>query len=86
MEIQMLNLLWGVLLLAIPGYLIYTCDRLELPRFVLPVVRMLVQMSAMGGCLWLLYAQPRPDVAGLCGYVCQRAGRQCLRAFCRIAS
>ena len=62
MEIQMLNLLWGVLLLAIPGYLIYTCDRLELPRFVLPVVRMLVQMSAMGGCLWLLYRyDPRKE-------------------------
>lgn len=63
MEIQMLNLLWGVLLLAIPGYLIYTCDRLELPRFVLPMVRMLVQMSAMGGCLWLLY---RYDTVWLC--------------------
>ena len=55
MTLSYLNLLLGLLLLAIPGYLLYTYDRLTLPKAALAVVRMMVQLSVMGGLLWLLY-------------------------------
>ena len=55
MTLSYLNLVLGLLLLAIPGYLIYTYDHLSLPKVALSVVRMMVQMAAMGACLWLLY-------------------------------
>jgi putative ABC transport system permease protein len=55
MTLSYLNLLLGLLLLVIPGYLLYTYDRLTLPKAALAVVRMMVQLSVMGGLLWLLY-------------------------------
>lgn len=55
MTLSYLNLVLGLLLLAIPGYLLYTYDRLTLPKAALSVMRMMVQLTAMGGCLWLLY-------------------------------
>lgn len=55
MTLSYLNLLLGLLLLVIPGYLLYTYDRLTLPKAALAVIRMMVQLSVMGGLLWLLY-------------------------------
>lgn len=55
MSLSYLNLLMGLLLLAIPGYLLYRYDRLTLPKAALALVRMMVQMAVMGGLLWLLY-------------------------------
>lgn len=55
MTLSYLNMTLGLLLLAIPGYLLYTYDRLTLTKAALAVVRMMVQLAAMGACLWLLY-------------------------------
>lgn len=55
MTLTYLNLLLGLLLLVVPAYLLYVYDRLSLRRFAASVGRMLVQMAAMGGCLWLLF-------------------------------
>ena len=55
MTLSYLNLLLGLLLLVVPGYLIYVYDRLSLGKVALAVVRMLVQLAVMGGCLWALY-------------------------------
>ena len=49
------NLLLGLLLLAVPVYAIYTYDRLSLSKAALSVVRMIIQLSVMGGCLWAVY-------------------------------
>lgn len=57
------NLLWGLLLLAVPCYMLYAHDRLALPKAALAVARMIVQLSVMGGCLWALY---RFDSVALC--------------------
>lgn len=50
-----LSLLLGLLLLVVPGYMIFVYDRLMLPKAALAVVRMLVQLAVMGGLLWSLY-------------------------------
>ena len=55
MTLSYLNLLLGLLLLVVPGYLLYAYDRLMLRKAALSVVRMMVQVAVMGGCLWLLY-------------------------------
>ena len=55
MTLSYLNLLLGLLLLVIPGYLIYAYDLQLLRKAVVAVVRMAVQMAAVCGCLWLLY-------------------------------
>lgn len=55
MTLSYLNLLLGLLLLAVPGYLIYVYDRQMLRKATVAVLRMAVQMTAVGGCLWLLY-------------------------------
>lgn len=55
MTISITKLLLGLLLLAVPVYTIYTYDRLTLKKAALSVVRMIVQMSVMGGCLWAVY-------------------------------
>ncbi len=55
MILSITNLLLGLLLLAVPVYAIYTYDRLTLKKSALAVVRMLVQISVMGGCLWAVY-------------------------------
>ena len=63
MTLSYLNILLGLLLLAVPGYLVYTYDRQQLSKAVMAVVRMAVQMAAVAGCLWLLY---RYDNVWLC--------------------
>ena len=63
MTLSYLNLVLGLLLLAFPGYLIYVYDRQLLGKAATAVVRMVVQMAAVGGCLWLLY---RYDSVWLC--------------------
>lgn len=55
MTISYLNLLLGLLLLLVPGYLLYAYDRLTCRKAVVAMVRMVAQMAAMGACLWLLY-------------------------------
>ena len=50
-----LDMLLALLLLAVPGYMIYAYDRLSWKKIALSVVRMLVQMGTMGGCLWIVY-------------------------------
>ena len=55
MTLSYLNLLLGLLLLLVPGYLVYAYDRQLLTKAAVAVVRMAVQMAAVGGCLWLLY-------------------------------
>jgi putative ABC transport system permease protein len=56
-------LLLGLLLLVIPGYMIYAYDRLSWRAPAIAVVRMLVQLSAMGALLWAVY---RYDSVWLC--------------------
>ena len=63
MTLSYLNILLGLLLLVVPGYLLYAYDRLSLQKAALAVVRMLGQMALMGGCLWLLF---RYDSVWLC--------------------
>ena len=58
-----LNLLWGLLLLVVPVYMIYRYDRLSWRKPVIAFARMLVQMAVMGACLWLLF---RFDTPWLC--------------------
>lgn len=58
-----LSLLLGLLLLAVPGYMIYAYDRLSWRAPALAVVRMLVQLSVMGALLWVVY---RYDSVWLC--------------------
>ena len=55
MTLSYVSLLLGLLLLVVPGYMLYAYDRLTLRQAALSVVRMTVQLSAMGGCLWGLY-------------------------------
>ncbi len=55
MTLSYLNLLAGLLLLVIPGYLLYAYDRLTLKKAVIALVRMGTQMAVLGACLWLLY-------------------------------
>ena len=63
MTLSYINLLLGLLLLAVPGYLIYIYDRQKLHKAVKAVVRMAVQMSVVGAGLWFLY---RYDSVWLC--------------------
>jgi putative ABC transport system permease protein len=60
MTLSLINLLLGLLLLAVPGYLLYVYDRQMLQKAALAVVRMVVQMTAMGACLWALYRVDSP--------------------------
>ena len=55
MTITYLSILLGLLLLAVPAYLVFAYDRLESKKSALAVVRMAVQLSVMGGLLYLLY-------------------------------
>lgn len=55
MNITYISILLGLLLLAIPAYLVFTYDRLSCRKSALAVVRMLVQLSVMGGLLFLVY-------------------------------
>ena len=55
MNLTYLNILLGLLLLIVPGYLLYAYDRLNGGKAALAVVRMIVQMAVMGGCLWALF-------------------------------
>ena len=45
----------GLLLMAVPAYAVYVYDRLWWKKAAVAVLRMLVQLSLMGGVLWLLY-------------------------------
>ena len=63
MSFSVIHLLLGLLLLFVPCYLLYLYDRLTLPKVTLAVVRMMVQMTAMGACLWALF---RFDSVWLC--------------------
>lgn len=55
-----IKLLAGLLLLLIPIYMIYSYDRLSWRKPALALVRMLVQMAALGGVLWLLFKYDSP--------------------------
>ena len=55
MSITYLSVLLGLLLLAVPAYLVFTFDRLESGKSALALVRMAVQLSIMGGLLYLIY-------------------------------
>ena len=55
MILSYLNLLLGLLLLIVPGYMLYTYDRLAMPKAALAMAKMVVQMSVMGACLWALF-------------------------------
>ncbi len=55
MTLSYLNMLLGLLLLAVPGYLLYVYDRLALTKAAVAVARMLVQTGLMALCLWGLY-------------------------------
>jgi putative ABC transport system permease protein len=53
--ISYLNVLLALLLLAVPGYMLFAYDRKSVGKGAVSVARMLVQLCAMGGLLWLLY-------------------------------
>ena len=55
MTISYMNILLGLLLLAVPAYAIFAYDRLIWQKSVVAVARMLVQLLVMGTCLWALY-------------------------------
>ena len=55
MTISYLNILLGLLLLAVPAYAVFAYDRLTWRKSAMAVVRMLVQMTVMGGLLWAVY-------------------------------
>lgn len=55
MTLSYVNLLLGLLLLVVPAYLIYAYDRQTCRKAAVAIVRMAVQMAAMGACLWALY-------------------------------
>jgi putative ABC transport system permease protein len=55
MTLFYLNLLLGLLLLIIPGYLLFLYDRLLCRHAAAMVLRMLVQLGVMGGVLWCLW-------------------------------
>lgn len=60
MTISYIDLLLGLLLLAVPGYAIFVYDRLTWKKSAQAVGRMLVQLLAMGACLWALYRFDSP--------------------------
>lgn len=53
--ISFVNVFLALLLLAVPGYMLFSYDRLSVSKAALSMVRMLVQLLVMGGLLWLLY-------------------------------
>ena len=55
MTLSYVSLLLGLLLLIVPGYMLYAYDRLTLRHALLSLVRMTVQLTVMGGCLWALF-------------------------------
>jgi len=55
MTLTYVSALAGLLLLLIPGYLLYLYDRPTLQKIGLAVLRMVVQLSVMGACLWAVY-------------------------------
>ncbi len=55
MTLSVVGMILGLLLLAVPAYMIYAYDRLSAGKVALAVARMLVQTVVMGGCLWLIY-------------------------------
>ena len=55
MTISYINILFGLLLLAVPAYAIFAYDRLTWQKSAVSVARMMVQLLVMGACLWVLY-------------------------------
>lgn len=60
MTISYLSLLWGLLLLAVPGYLLARFDMPLMQRTVKPVMRMMAQMAVVGAVTWLLWRLDNP--------------------------
>ena len=55
MTISYINILSGLLLLALPAYAVFAYDRLTWQKSLVSVSRMLAQLLVMGACLWTLY-------------------------------
>lgn len=59
------RLLLGLLLLAIPAYAYFMFNRAPLRKLALAVARMLLQLSVLGGCLWVVYHYDSPWLTAL---------------------
>lgn len=55
MSISYLSIVLGLLLLAVPGCLVFLLDRTSIPRVLMAFARMVVQLSLLGVCVWGLY-------------------------------
>lgn len=55
MTLSYLSIILGLLLLAIPGYMIYVYDRRLGRKVAIALLRMVVQLGLMGACLWALF-------------------------------
>lgn len=60
MTISYLSILLGLLLLAVPGYLLGRFDMPLLQRFAMAVGRMVAQMTVVGALTWLLWRMESP--------------------------
>ena len=60
MTFTYVSLIAVLLLLLIPGYLLYAYDRSTLQKACLAIVRMAVQLAVMGACLWAVYHYDSP--------------------------
>ena len=52
MSISYLSIVLGLLLLAVPCCLVFMIDRPALPRVLMAIVRMVVQLAMLGLCVW----------------------------------
>jgi len=59
MTLTYVSALAGLLLVLIPAYLLYLYDRPALQKAAVATVRMVVQLSVMGACLWAVYSFDR---------------------------
>ena len=55
MSISFLSIALGLLLLAVPGCLVFLLDRTSVPRVLMAFARMVVQLALLGLCVWGLY-------------------------------
>ncbi len=60
MKITVLSVLLGLLLLAVPGYVLMRLDVPLLQRLAKSVVRMVLQMAVVGALTWLLWRMASP--------------------------
>lgn len=55
MSISYVSIALGLLLLAVPGCLVFLLDRTSIPRVLMAFARMVVQLALLGLCVWGLY-------------------------------